>query len=84
MYYRPANALLAQVLGERSSAVERSAADEEATDGMASQVLNLVEGYIRLSLRSPAQPLYIKFPIIFSSCSSKATIGFIPNRRRAG
>jgi hypothetical protein len=63
-----------QVLGERSSAVERSAADEEAADGMASRVLNLVEGYVRLSLRSPAQPLYTRSPIMFSSCFSKATI----------
>ena len=31
-----------------------------------------------MSLRSTAQPLYTRFPIIFSSCFSKVTIGFIP------
>ena len=37
-------------------------------------------GYIRLSLRSTAQPLYTRFPIIFSSCFSKVTIGYSPIR----
>ena len=35
-------------------------------------------GYIRLSLFSTAQPLYSRFPIIFSTCFSKVTIGYHP------
>ena len=38
-------------------------------------------GYIRLSLFSTAQPLYSRFPIIFSTCFSKVTIGYHPTRR---
>jgi hypothetical protein len=38
-------------------------------------------GYLRLSLRSAAQPLYTNFPIVFSSCFSKVTIEFIPTRQ---
>jgi hypothetical protein len=34
--------------------------------------------YIRLSLFSTAQPLYPRFPIIFSTCFSKVTIGYYP------
>jgi hypothetical protein len=44
-------------------------------------------GYIRLSPFSTAQPLYTSFPIIFSSCFSKVTIGYHPTCRlesRAG
>jgi hypothetical protein len=40
--------------------------------------LGLYALFIRWSLRSTAQPLYSRFPIIISSCFSKATIGFIP------
>jgi hypothetical protein len=36
-------------------------------------------GYIRLSLFSTAQPLYSSFPIMFSSCFSKVTIGYHPS-----
>jgi hypothetical protein len=35
-------------------------------------------GYIRLSLFSTAQPLYTRFPIIFSTCFSKVTVGYHP------
>jgi hypothetical protein len=35
-------------------------------------------GYIRLSLRSTAQPLYTRFPIIFGRCFSKVTLGYYP------
>jgi hypothetical protein len=42
------------------------------------------KGYIRWSLRSTAQPLYARCPIIFSSCFSKATVVFIPNRAAPG
>ena len=31
-----------------------------------------------MSLRSTAQPLYTSFPIIFSSCFPKVTIGYYP------
>jgi hypothetical protein len=37
-----------------------------------------IEGYIRLSLFSTAQPLCTRFPIIFSTCFSKVTIGYYP------
>jgi hypothetical protein len=39
-------------------------------------------GYIRLSLFSTAQPLYTRFPIIFSSCFSEVTIGCSPAQAR--
>jgi hypothetical protein len=38
----------------------------------------VVLGSYRLSLRSTVQPRYTRFPIIFSRCFSKVTIGFIP------
>ena len=34
-----------------------------------------------MSFRSTAQPLYTRFPIIFSSCFSKVTIGYHPRIR---
>ena len=37
-------------------------------------------GDTRLSLRSAAKPLSTRFPIIFSTCFPKVTIGFIPSR----
>ena len=38
-------------------------------------------GYIPLSLRSAAQPLYTRLPIIFSGCFVyEAAVGFIPSR----
>jgi hypothetical protein len=37
-----------------------------------------------LSLLSTAQPLYTRFPIKFSSCFSKVTIGYHPSRRPRG
>ena len=36
--------------------------------------------YSRLSLCSAAQPLYTRFPIIFSRCVCKVTIGYFPAR----
>jgi hypothetical protein len=41
-------------------------------------------GLIRLSLFSTAQPLYARFPIIFSTCFSKVTIGYHPTARASG
>ena len=38
------------------------------------------KGDIRLSLFSTAQPLYTRFPNIFSTCFSKVTIGYYPTR----
>ena len=37
--------------------------------------------YIRLSLCSTVQPIYTRFPIIFSRCFSIATIGYSPTCR---
>jgi hypothetical protein len=41
-------------------------------------------GYIQLSRRSTAQPLYTRFPIIFSSFFPKVTIGYHPTSRDTG
>jgi hypothetical protein len=42
-------------------------------------------GYVRLSLiSSTAQALYTSFPVIFSSCFSKVTIGYNPTRPAMG
>ena len=38
----------------------------------------LAQGDTRLSLSSTAQPLHTRFPIIFSTCFSKVTIGYHP------
>jgi hypothetical protein len=41
-------------------------------------------GDIRLSLCSTAEPLYTRFPIIFSRCFSKVTVGYNPSPTAAG
>jgi hypothetical protein len=44
----------------------------------AQAILGYDQGYTRLSLRSTAQPLHTRCPIIFGSCFSEVAIGCCP------
>jgi hypothetical protein len=56
-------------------------AEDQEREQAAAAVLKA--GYIRLSLRSTAEPIYTRFPFIFSSSFSNVTIGCNPRRRRS-